>query len=77
MYGTYRIAVVDYIGLHQNTNRQYDYFPGATNLSVFNPNPNNDPPTYREILKDYLLKNPTKEFNSDNYTNSNPHFALN
>ena len=77
MYGTYRIAVVDYIGLHQNTNRQYDYFPGATNLSVFNPNLNNDPPTYREILKDYLLKNPTKEFNSDNYTNSNPHFALN
>ena len=75
-YGTFKIAVIDYIGLHQNTNREYDYFPNATNSMVFNPDPNNEPPTYREILKDYILKDPTRVFDSSVYTSNNPHFAL-
>ena len=74
--GHYRIAVIDYVGLHQNKNREYDYFPGASNVEVFNPNPLTDPPIYRNILKDYLLKNPTKFFNAYDYTNSNPHFSV-
>lgn len=76
-FGHYKIAVIDYIGLHQNTNRQYDYFPGSYNLEVFNPEPTENPPTYRDILKDYLLKNPTKSFDSSNYASSNSHFSLN
>ncbi len=27
---TYRVAVIDYLALHQNTRRVYDYFPGAS-----------------------------------------------
>jgi 2',3'-cyclic-nucleotide 2'-phosphodiesterase (5'-nucleotidase family) len=75
-YGTFKVAVIDYIGLHQNSDREYDYFPNATNQSVFNPDSATEPPTYREILKEYILKDPTRIFNSENYTSSNPHFAL-
>ena len=76
-FGHHRIAVIDYIGLHQNIDREYDYFPGAYNVEVFNPDPTTSAPIYRDILKDYLLKNPTKYFNSSDYTDSNPHFATN
>ena len=74
--GHHKIAVVDYIGLHQNGDRQYDYFPDAYNVSVFNPENAENPPIYRDILKNYLKNNPTKNFNSSDYTTSNPHFSL-
>ena len=75
-FGHYKIAVVDYIGLHQNANRNYDYFPGATNLEVFKPNENEEAPVYRDILMNYLKNNPAKDFSSSNYSTSNKHFTL-
>ena len=74
--GQHRIAVVDYIGMHQNSYREYDYFPDATNVEIFNPDGGTNPPIYRNILKDYLKNNPTKVFSSTDYTSSNPHFSL-
>ena len=72
----HRIAVIDYIGLHQNNHRQYDYFPDATNLEIFNPSGGDKPPIYRNILKDYLKNNTTKVFSSDDYSSSNAHFRI-
>ena len=74
---TYRIAVIDYLGLHQNEDREYDRFPDARNLEILTSGEQNDHITYREILKDYLLNNQTKEFNGGDYTSSNPHFNIN
>lgn len=71
---TYRIAVVDYIGLHQNENRQYDYFPDATNVEVYKVN--GEPLLYRNILKDYLKANSAATFDANNYNSSNPHFSF-
>ena len=71
---TYRIAVIDYIGLHQNENRQYDYFPDATNLEVYKVD--GEPLIYRNILKDYLKANSAATFDASNYNNSNPHFSF-
>ena len=71
-----RIAVIDYLGLHQNENRQYDKFVGATNLEIYK-DENDEPLIYRNILKDFLLKNSTKQFNSSDYSSSNPHFSVN
>lgn len=69
----YRVAVIDYLGLHQDDNRQPNKFKDATNVSVFN-DTEGDAPNYRDILYSYLKKNSTKEFNASDYTTSNPHF---
>ena len=69
----YRIAVIDYIGLHQDTERQYDYFADATNVSVFNDG-DGEASIYRDILYSYLKDNPSKSFAADNYTDDNPRF---
>ena len=74
-YGHYRIAVIDYIGLHQNSDREYDYFPDATNLTIFNDNPLTMAPTYREILYNYLKNNSSKNFNSSDYSSGLPHYS--
>ena len=74
---TYHIAVIDYLGLHQNEYRQYDKFPDARNFEILKLENQSELPTFRDILKDYLLANPTKEFNGEEYTNSNPHFNIN
>lgn len=49
---TYKIAVIDYVYFHTNTNRDYDYFSetGGTSTTTLNKN-------YREILRDWLLTN--------------------
>ena len=73
-YGfSYRIAVLDYVGLHQNSNREYDKYPDMSNLDVFTDS-NGEPLIYRNILRSYLRKNQTKVFNADDYTSENPHF---
>ena len=69
---TYTIAVVDYLGLHQNEYRHYNYFPDATNMSVLTDD-NGERPIYRNILKDYFKNNPTRTFNADDYGSNNPH----
>ena len=73
---TYHVAVIDYLGLHQNQYREYNYFPEVENFEVLC-NSNNEPLIYREVLKDYLKKNPDKEFSASDYTSSNPHFTIN
>lgn len=46
-----RIAVIDYLGLHQSTDRVFNYFPYGAQHCV-----NVLSKTYREILVDYLAK---------------------
>ena len=70
----YRIAVIDYVGLHQNEDREYDNFPDASNQEVFKVN--NEAIIYRNILKDYLQNNPTKLFDANDYDRNNPHFSF-
>lgn len=71
----YKCAVIDYVALHQNSNRDYDKFPDASSgYTVFNDTSGN-PPIYREILYSYLKAYPTKSFNANNYTTDNPHFV--
>ena len=48
--GTYRIAVIDYLAIHTNTSRDYDYFPSARVVDTLNYN-------YREILYRWLIDN--------------------
>lgn len=74
-YGSsYKCAIIDYVAVHQNSNREYDRFPDAGNgYEVFN-DTDGYPPTYREILYAYLKANPNKIYNSSNYSYSNPHF---
>ena len=71
----YKCAIIDYVALHQNSSRNFDYFPDAANgYTVFN-DASGDPPTYREILYSYLKANSTKSFDAGNYDTSNPHFC--
>lgn len=51
---TYTVAVIDYVGLHRNSNREYDYFPSLTikghltkNGEIWN---------YRDITREYMEK---------------------
>lgn len=73
---TYRIAIIDYIGLHQNERREYDYFPKASNIKILK-NGAGESLYYRDILADYLRNNKTKTFDSSNYTISDMHFRVN
>ena len=50
--GTYKIAVIDFIYLHTNKYRNYDFFPQTAGTSTTTLNKN-----YREILKDWLVTN--------------------
>ena len=49
---TYKIAVIDYVYFHTNSNRYYDYFSetGGTSTVTLSKN-------YREILRDWLISN--------------------
>lgn len=72
----FRIAIIDYVGLHQNSNREYDYFPDAKNIKVLK-NGVGEALTYRDILADYLRNNKTKTYDSAQYTKDNMHFRVN
>ena len=69
---TYKIAVIDYLAFHQNENREFNYFPDASNVSVLS-DASGEPLIYRNILKDYFKNNPTKSFNAGDYNTNNPH----
>ena len=72
--GTYTIAVIDYVLFHQNSSREYNYFPSAFQngrspialVTAENPLLN-----YRDITKAYLQK--VKTVNSADFSNSNLH----
>lgn len=66
--GTYKIAVIDFIYLHTNSERDYNFFPttGGTSTTMLTK-------TYREILKDWLAANQYnsgKALNPANYQTS-------
>ena len=72
--GTYTIAVIDYVLFHQNSSREYNYFPSAfANGKQPIPLVTKENPilNYRDITKAYLLKLGT--VNSADYSNSNAH----
>ena len=73
---SYKVAVIDYVALHQNIYRNYDYFPEASTHDVFSVDEESEPIIYREILANYLRNNPTKAFASSSYQSSQPHFSL-
>lgn len=73
---TFRIAIIDYLGLHQNTDREYDYFPQCSDVSVFKNN-DGETPVYREILADFLRSNTEVALDSSEYTTADMHFRVN
>ena len=75
-YGkTYKCAVIDYVALHTDEDRNFDRYPDAgKGYSVFNDTSGN-PPTYRDIMYEYLKANPNKLFDSSNYQSDSPHFV--
>lgn len=71
--GIYRVACLDYLAFHCDSQRKYDNFPELQILGHLKKN--NEPYIYREILKDYLLENSEKSFESSYYSFTNPIFA--
>lgn len=71
--GVYKVACLDYLAFHCDNNRLYDNFPNIKVLGYLKKN--NENCCYREILKNYLLDNPEKTFNSSDYSFTNPVFA--
>jgi len=74
-YNTFRIAVVDYIGLHQDSSRNYDYFPNCNIVKILKNN-SNEMYTYRNALYDHLKDNQNKTFNSSDYSSTNSNFRV-
>ncbi|MCI5940579.1 metallophosphoesterase [bacterium] len=68
--GTYKIAVIDYVALHQNLQRVYDYFPSGSVLGTLKDG--GTPRLYREILADAIRNGAS--LNSTEYTFSNPRY---
>ena len=69
---TYKIAVLDYVYFHTNTDRDYDYFSntGGTSSTTLTKN-------YREILRDWLKENgynQGKALNASDYSSLNWEF---
>ena len=71
--GIYKVACLDYLAFHCDSQRKYDNFPELQILGYLKKN--NEPYIYREILKDYLLENSEKSFESSYYSFTNPIFA--
>lgn len=71
--GVYKVACIDFLAFHCDNNRNYDNFPQIEVLGYLKKN--NEAYCYREILKDYLISNPEKTFNADDYSFTNPVFA--
>ena len=70
---TYNVACLDYLAFHCNAERDYDNFPGYEVVDYLKKD--GKIYTYREILKDYLLKNQEKTFESSYYSFTNPIFS--
>lgn len=65
---TYKVACIDYLCFHTNSNRYYDYFPtsGGTYITTLDEN-------YRVILKEWLINNgyaAGKALSSSDYSSS-------
>lgn len=71
--GIYKVACLDYLAFHCDSQRNYDSFPELEILGYLKKK--NEPYIYREILKDYLLENSEKSFESSYYSFTNPIFT--
>ena len=61
----YTIAAIDYLALHQNYYREYDNYPDSVVRSrIVLKGENNQIITYRDILREFLLENPNRDFSS-------------
>lgn len=69
----YLIVVIDYLALHRNTNRNYNYFPSLNiigkltknNVSIYN---------YRDMTADYIRKE--KNIYTNQYSSYNERYSL-
>lgn len=72
--GTYYVAVIDYLALHCNDSREYDYFRNCEIIDVVKKE-DNSTYTYRDILCDYLKATDQNEtIYASTYSNNNKHF---
>lgn len=65
---TYRIAVIDYMALHRNSKRQYDYFPNFKSIAKLEKS-GQEFYNYRDITADYL-RNLDGNLITSNYSSS-------
>ncbi len=65
---TYRIAVIDYLALHRNSKRQYDYFPNFKTIAKLEKS-GQEFYNYRDITADYL-RSLDGNLNTSNYSSS-------
>ncbi len=65
---TYRVAVIDYLALHRNVNRNYNYFPSAKIVGKLTKN--GEVYNYRDITADYI-RSFDETINGSSYLNSN------
>lgn len=72
-YKVYTVACLDYLAFHCDEERDYDNFPNFEVVGYLKKNNSNY--IYREILKDYLLANQDKTFDSNYYSFNNPIFS--
>lgn len=70
---TYTVACLDYLAFHCDSLRDYDNFPDFEVVDYLKKD--DDVYIYRDILKDYLLANPEKTFDSIYYSFNNPIFS--
>lgn len=71
---TYTIVVIDYLALHRNSNREYDYFSGFEMVGKLTKN-GYAFYTYRDMVAEYLRIN--KSITASDYSSYNDsHFAL-
>ncbi|MCH5180159.1 MAG: bifunctional metallophosphatase/5'-nucleotidase [Erysipelotrichales bacterium] len=77
---TYRIAVIDYLATHRNSNRNYDYFRGMKIVGKLEKD-DNDLYNYRDITADYIRANKTINYwdflsSSDRFNKNNLYNAI-
>lgn len=69
---TYKVAVLDYIALHRNVYRKYDYF--SSHKLIGSLTNNNEIYNYRDITANYIRKN--KKINYKDYSKSDSHYNV-
>mgnify|MGYP002518554450 FL=1 len=69
--GRYKIAVLDYLAFHQNSQRVYDYFPSASSLGKLEKE--GSPYRYREILADAIRNGISLD--PEGYSTSSPRYS--
>ena len=72
---TYKCAIIDYVALHTNADREFDRYSEANKGYEVFKYANGVAPTYRDIMYSYLKANPNKTFDASDYQAGSPHFV--